>query len=27
MKKQLQGLGFALDWERELATCDPAYYK
>ena len=27
MKKQLQGLGFALDWERELATCDPQYYK
>ncbi|MGH8706320.1 MAG: leucine--tRNA ligase, partial [Burkholderiales bacterium] len=27
MKAQLQGLGFALDWERELATCDPAYYK
>jgi leucyl-tRNA synthetase len=27
MKKQLQGLGFALDWERELATCDASYYK
>ncbi len=27
MKKQLQGLGFALDWARELATCDPSYYK
>jgi leucyl-tRNA synthetase len=27
MKKQLKGLGFALDWERELATCDPSYYK
>jgi leucyl-tRNA synthetase len=27
MKRQLQALGFALDWERELATCDPAYYK
>ncbi|MFY9315599.1 MAG: leucine--tRNA ligase [Burkholderiales bacterium] len=27
MKRQLQGLGFALDWERELATCDPEYYR
>ncbi|MBI1942228.1 MAG: leucine--tRNA ligase [Betaproteobacteria bacterium] len=27
MKAQLQSLGFALDWERELATCDPAYYR
>jgi len=27
MKRQLQSLGFALDWERELATCDPKYYK
>ena len=27
MKKQLQSLGFAIDWERELATCKPAYYK
>jgi leucyl-tRNA synthetase len=27
MKRQLQSLGFALDWQRELATCDPSYYK
>ena len=27
MKTQMQGLGLALDWKRELATCDPSYYK
>src|SRR5688572_6954977 len=27
MKRQLQSLGFALDWTRELATCRPDYYK
>jgi leucyl-tRNA synthetase len=26
MKAQLQRIGFALDWSRELATCDPGYY-
>jgi len=26
MKKQLKRLGFALDWSRELATCEPNYY-
>src|SRR6188474_2778753 len=26
MKGQLQSLGFALDWNRELATCQPEYY-
>ncbi|MCL2346409.1 MAG: leucine--tRNA ligase [Desulfobulbus sp.] len=27
MKRQLQSLGFAIDWQRELATCTPEYYR
>ena len=26
-KKQLKSLGLAYDWDRELSTCDPKYYK
>jgi leucyl-tRNA synthetase len=27
MKGQMQAMGLAIDWSRELATCSPAYYK
>jgi leucyl-tRNA synthetase len=27
MKTQMQAMGLAIDWSREVATCDPEYYK
>ena len=27
MRKQLKSMGLSLDWDREVATCDPEYYR
>ena len=27
MRRQLQSMGLSIDWDREFATCDPAYYR
>lgn len=26
-KEQLQNIGFSFDWDKEVQTCDPSYYK
>ena len=27
MKRQMQAMGLAIDWSREIAACDPSYYR
>jgi leucyl-tRNA synthetase len=27
MKRQMQSMGLAIDWSREVATCEPSYYR
>ncbi|MGH2394441.1 MAG: class I tRNA ligase family protein, partial [Candidatus Limnocylindria bacterium] len=27
MRAQIRSMGLSLDWAREIATCDPAYYR
>lgn len=27
MREQMKAIGCSLDWSREVATCDPAYYR
>ena len=27
MRSQIKRLGFAIDWQREITTCEPEYYR